>query len=80
METRAEELRERARRLKQEMSDFGREARDFLRRQQPEVPEDEMEDPETDLLGTMECLLTDDLEPALRKLDELDGLLQRIHS
>ena len=79
METRAEELRERARRLKQEMSDFGREARDFLR-QQPEAPEDEMEDPETDLLGTMECLLTDDLEPALRKLDELDGLLQRIRS
>jgi hypothetical protein len=79
METRAEELLRHARTLKKEMQAFVREARDYLRLQ-PESPEDELEDPETDLLGTMECLLTDDLEPALKKLDELDGLLRRARS
>lgn len=79
MEKRSEELLENARKLKKEVRAFSREARAFLRTQ-PEVPEDELEDPESDLLGAMECLLMDDLEPALRKLDELEELLKRARS
>lgn len=58
------------------MRAFGREARAFLRTR-PEKPEDELDDFQTDILGTVECLLSDDLEPALRKLEELVALLKR---
>jgi hypothetical protein len=76
MEKSAEDLLNRARSLKKELRAFGREARAFLRTR-PEKPEDELEDLETDMLGGLECLLADDLEPALRKLQELDALLKR---
>lgn len=76
MEKGAEELLQKARKLKKEVRAFGREARDFLRTR-PEIAEDELEKLETDLLGTVECLLADDLEPALKKLDELEGLIKR---
>lgn len=76
MEKGAEELLQKARKLKKEVRAFGREAREFLRTR-PEVDEDELEKLETDMLGTVECLLADDLEPALKKLDELEGLLKR---
>lgn len=72
----AEELLQKATRLKKEVRAFGREARAFLR-SRPEVPEDEMEKLETDVLGTVECLLADDLGPALKKLEELEALLKR---
>ena len=72
----AEELLEKALRLKKEVRAFGREARAFLRTH-PEVAEDELEKLETDLLGTVECLLADDLGPALKKLEELEALLKR---
>jgi hypothetical protein len=69
-------LLQQARRLKKEVRAFGRAARGFLR-SQPEKPEDNLDNLETDLLGTVECLLNDDLGPALKKLDELDTLLKK---
>ena len=72
----AEELLQKAIKLKKEVRAFGREARAFLRTR-PEIPEDELEKLETDLLGTVECLLADDLGPALKKLEELEALLKR---
>jgi len=79
MEKDAEELLRKARKLKKELRAFGRDARDFVRTR-PEKPEDELEVLEGDVLGTVECLLTDDLQPALKKLEELDGLLERVSS
>jgi len=43
----------------------------------PPVPDEELEEDGTlegELLGMLECLLSDDLEPALRKLESLDQL------
>ena len=76
MEKGTEDLLRQTRKLKKEVRAFGREAREFLRKH-PEVPEDEVEKLETDVVGTVECLLSDDLEPALKKLDALDALLKR---
>jgi hypothetical protein len=76
MEKGAEELLQKARKLKKEVRAFGRDARGFLRTR-PETPEEEREDLESDVLGTVECLLSDDLEPALKKLEELEALLKR---
>jgi hypothetical protein len=77
MEKDAEDLLKRARKLRKELRAFGRDARKFVRTR-PDKPEDELEILEGDMLGTVECLLMDDLEPALRKLEELDGLLKRV--
>jgi len=77
MEKDAEDLLKKARKLKRELRAFGRDARAFVRTR-PEKPEDELEILESDVLGTVECLLTDDLEPALAKLEELDDLLKRV--
>ena len=62
--------------MKKEVRAFAREAREFLRLR-PEKPEDDLDALETDVLGTVECLLSDDLGPALKKLEELDGVLKR---
>jgi hypothetical protein len=35
-----------------------------------------MDTPEANVLGTLECLLADDLKPALRKLRELGSLFK----
>lgn len=53
MERGAEELLQKARKLKKEVRAFGRDARDFLRTR-PEAPEEEREDLESDVLGTVE--------------------------
>jgi len=79
MEKGTEDLLKNARRLKKELEAFGRSARAFVRAR-PAKPEDELEALKDDVLGTVECLLTDDLQPALRKLEELDGLLERVSS
>jgi len=57
---------------------FERAARDFLGSLDgvPEAEVEAMVTPRANILGTLECLLADDLEPTLRKLGELDGLLK----
>lgn len=61
--------------MKRRMADFERCGRDFLQ-SLPNVPEEEpLESVEAEIQGTLGCLLGDDLEPARRKLDELEGYL-----
>jgi hypothetical protein len=60
------------------MASFDRSAREILRWLDPEVSAEENEamiSPAANILGALECLLAADLEPAFRKLIELDGLL-----
>jgi hypothetical protein len=73
----AEDLLRQARKLRKRMVVFDRKAQGFLGRL--EIPDEEvaaMSTPASNLLGTLECLCGDDLKAALRKLDELDGLLR----
>jgi hypothetical protein len=69
-------LLQQARKLKKELRAFGRAARGFLRTRPPKA-EDDLDDLEADVLGTVECLLNDDLGPALKKLEELEVLLEK---
>ena len=66
------------RRLKLQVMAFDRSGREFLE-SLPEIPDEELEPLtlETEIAGTLGCLLEDDLEPALQKIDELEDLLQR---
>ena len=66
------------RRLKIQVMAFDRSGREFLE-SLPEIPDEELEPLalETEIAGTLGCLLEDDLEPALQKIDELEELLQR---
>ena len=73
----AEDLLRQARMLRKRMVVFDRRAQDFLG--SLEIADEEvaaMRTPAANLLGTLECLCGDDLKAALRKLDELDGLLK----
>jgi hypothetical protein len=64
--------------LKKQVQSFDRSGREFLR-SMPTMTEEayEASTPQAEIEGTLECLLGDDLEPALRKMGELEDLLQR---
>jgi len=64
--------------LKKEVQTFDRRGRKFLR-SLPAMSEEAYEalTPQAELEGTLECLLGDDLEPALRKIRELESLLRQ---
>jgi hypothetical protein len=64
-------------RLKLQMATFDQGARELLR-SLPQVTDEAFEafTPEASLQGTLECLLADDLSPALQKLEELEILLK----
>jgi hypothetical protein len=66
--------------LKSQLTVFGRSAQEVHRRLNGEIPDDEVESMRTtaaNLLGTLECLIVDDLRPVIAKLGELDTLLQK---
>ncbi|HVR96515.1 MAG TPA: hypothetical protein VMW27_07875 [Thermoanaerobaculia bacterium] len=74
----AKELRWQAQRLKHQLAVFGKSARELHRRLDLRIPEEEVEDmrtPAANLLGTLECLIADDLMPVYKKLEELIDLL-----
>jgi hypothetical protein len=76
----AEDLLRQTRLLKSQLSIFGKSAQEVHRRLNGEIPDDEVESmrsPAANLLGTLECLIADDLKPVLAKLGELDSLLQK---
>jgi hypothetical protein len=64
-------------RWKLQMATFDQGAREFLR-SLPRLSDEAFEayTPEAILQGTLECLLADDLAPALQKVAELEGLLK----
>jgi hypothetical protein len=76
--TEAADLRRQAREIKAQLAAFGKAAREFHRRLDVTVPEvdvEAMRTPAANLLGTLECLIGDDLKPLFKKLDELIALL-----
>jgi hypothetical protein len=75
----AEDLARRAHRLKSELAGFKRTARKLHAALEPEVSDAEVEvmkSPQANLLGTLECLVSEDVGPLTMRLDELDALLQ----
>lgn len=72
-----EELLDHLRRLRTQVEDFERRGNDFLQGL-PYLTEEDFaaSTPEAELQGTLECLLGDDLQPALRKLAELEDYLR----
>jgi hypothetical protein len=65
--------------LRKDLVVFNRHARKLVDWLDPSLSEEEveaMETPAANLLGTLECLLADDFDPACRKLNELDALLK----
>jgi hypothetical protein len=65
--------------LKERLASFEGNAREILDWLDPRISDAEIEamsSPTANLLGTLECLLVDDLRPALRKLLELDSILR----
>ena len=76
----AENLLRQTRMLRSQLTVFGKSAQEVHQRLNVEVPDDEVEKMRTtaaNLLGTLECLIADDLKPVLAKLGELDLLLQK---
>jgi len=76
----AEDLLRQTRLLKSELTVFRRSAREVHRRLNLTIPDEEVEamrSPAANLLGMLECLIGDDLNPVLAKLGELDTLLQK---
>jgi hypothetical protein len=77
-----EKLQRQARQLKQQMAVFKRSAQDIQGVLDQIVPEYEVEGLATaraDLLGTLECLLNEDLRDADRHLGEIEELLAGDH-
>jgi phosphoserine phosphatase len=77
-----EEFVRRIQRLKAQLADFEQSGREFLR-SLPEIPDQDFEEEatrEAEASGALECLLADDLEPALRKLGELEELLAHLRA
>ncbi len=75
----AENLLRQTTQLKGQMSGFRGSAREIMRSLDKALPNAEVEamvTPEANVLGTLECLLAEDFEPALRKLSELESLLR----
>jgi hypothetical protein len=71
-----EEIREKLKGAVEELKSL-RERVQGWTRELPSVPDEVLESEETlegELLGMLECLLTDDLEPAIRKLESADEL------
>jgi len=71
-----EEIRQKLRAAAEELKSL-RERVQGWARELPEVPDESLENEETlegELLGLLECLLGDDLEPAIRKLESVDKL------
>jgi len=74
----AEELIGQARSLKPQLAALKRSAQRYHRLLSPEVSAAEIEvlsTPEADLLGSLEILVNSEIEPVLRKLDEVEALL-----
>lgn len=66
------------RQLREQVTAFRRSARRFAGSLGKAVDDKEVEEmvtPRANILGTLECLVADDLENVLKKLVELDGLL-----
>ncbi len=66
--------------MKSQMAELIKSGRELHRALAPTVSDDEIEvmrTPAANLLGTLECLIVEDLKSVVQKLEELDALLGR---